>query len=428
MSEPAAFVHVDIGGVTRFVGQLYVTAAHGRTESATFRYDTQWIAASDRFALEPALALSRAPHHTLPGQSLFGALGDSAPDRWGQTLLRRAERMRAAAEGRAPRSLRAIDFLLGVTDTIRLGALRFALREGGPFVAPEREGSVPPLVHLPRLLAASERFLEEANSDEDLRLLLAPGSSLGGARPKASVRDRDGSLLIAKFPNRVVDDYRVVAWEAVALTLADAAGLHVARHRLERAAERDVLLLSRFDRRGDANTVARVPFLSAMSMLGAFDGETRSYPELADAIRQYGSAPRQDLRELWRRMVFSVLVSNGDDHLRNHGFLLDGVTGWRLSPAYDVNPVPVDVRPRLMSTALGTDGDLSASLEIAFESAPWFGIDPAEARTIAAEVGAAVSRWRDVATQFGIAAAEQSRMATAFEHDELALANRAAQR
>lgn len=428
MSDPAAHVYVELEGVPRLVGRLFVTGRRVGRETASFVYDPTWVSAHDRFALEPALTVSAAPHYTQPGRALFGALGDSAPDRWGQTLLRRDERQRAKQEGRAPRTLREVDFLLGVTDTVRQGALRFALTEGGPFVAPDKAIGVPPLVELPRLLAATERFLADEESAEDLRLLLAPGSSLGGARPKASVRDVGGALLIAKFPKRGDDDYRVVAWEAVALELAARAGISVTAHRLDQIAGSDVLLVHRFDRESTDAGQVRVPFLSAMSMLGATDGESRSYPEIADAIRMHGATPRQDLRELWRRMVFTVLISNTDDHLRNHGFLYAGAAGWRLSPAYDLNPVPMDIKPRMLSTAMGLDEDPTATLEIAYESAEFFDVAPAEAREIVADVGASVMRWRAVAARLGISPSEIERMASAFEHDDLHEARRATHR
>jgi serine/threonine-protein kinase HipA len=415
MSAPTAYVYIDTDGAPRLVGRLYVAAHRGR-ETATFQYDDTWIVSDDSFALEPALSVSRAPHHAGEDRRMFGALGDSAPDRWGQTLLRRAERRQAKAEKRAPRALRDVDFLLGVTDSVRQGALRLALSEGGPFISPERPGGVPPLVELPALLAATDRYLADRETADDLRLLLAPGSSLGGARPKASVRDTNGTLLIAKFPKREEDDYRVVAWEAVALQLARVAGLRTTESRLDRVADHDVLLVTRFDRQVTDQGVRRIPYLSAMSMLGAVDGERRSYVEIADALRAHGAAAAQDLAELWRRIVFSVLISNTDDHLRNHGFLYTGATGWRLSPVFDVNPVPTDIKDRVLSTAIGVDGDPTASLDIAFEVAAQFGIKTADAKRIAAEVGAATARWGAVAARFGIAASEIDRMRSAFEH------------
>lgn len=425
MSAPTAYVYIDTDGVPRLVGRLYVTAHRGR-ETATFQYDEAWIASADSFALEPALSVSRAPHYAGEDRRMFGALGDSAPDRWGQTLLRRVERRQAKTENRAPRALHEVDFLLGVTDSVRQGALRLALTDGGPFVAPERPSGVPPLVELPALLAAADRYLADQETAEDLRLLLAPGSSLGGARPKASVRDTNGTLLIAKFPKRIEDDYRVVAWEAVALQLARDAGLRTTESRLDRLADNDVLLVTRFDRRVTAHGVRRIPYLSAMSMLGAVDGERRSYVEIADALRAHGAAAAEDLAELWRRIVFSVLISNTDDHLRNHGFLYDGVAGWRLSPVFDLNPVPADVKDRVLSTAIGLDGDPTASLEIAFAVASQFGLKSADATRIAAEVGAATARWSTVAARFGMTVSEIDRMHSAFEHEDARAATRRA--
>jgi serine/threonine-protein kinase HipA len=262
------------------------------------------------------------------------------------------------------------------------------------------------------LLAAAERVGSDSESEEDLLLLLAPGSSLGGARPKASVRDRDGTLAIAKFPDEG-DEIDAVRWEALALTLASRAGIEVPSWRVEMAT-RPILLLRRFDRAGGV----RIPFLSAMSMLGAEDRETRSYLEFVDALRQHGASPRADMHALWRRIVFNVLVSNTDDHLRNHGFLHDGPAGWRLAPAYDLNPVPTDLKPRVLSTAIDLD-DGTASLGLALEVADYFELDGREARAIAAEVGQAVATWRTEARALGASPPEIDRMSSAFEHTDL---------
>ena len=413
MSAPAAVVYLELAGTSRLVGHLFAHTTRGQ-QVATFQYAPAWVDAPDHLALAPALAVSVGPYFTTPGQSLFGALSDSAPDRWGQTLMRRAERRRAEAAGTAPRTLLAVDFLLGVTDSVRQGALRFAVTEAGAFVAPEQSTGVPPLVELPRLLSATDRFLADEESAADLRLLLAPASSLGGARPKAAVRDGSGRLLTAKFP-KTDDEYRLVAWEAVALDLADDAGIRVPDYRLESVAGRDVLLVTRFDR----ERVERVPYLSALSLLDAFDGDARSYVEIADAIRQHGANPIEDVRALWRRLVFSVLISNTDDHLRNHGFLYAGLAGWLLAPVFDVNPVPLDIKPRLLSTSIGPDGDASASLELARAAAPQFGLTSDAANAIIRSVGQAVATWRTVATRRGLSKAETDRMASAFEHAEL---------
>lgn len=219
--------------------------------------------------------------------------------------MRRGEASKAKEQNRTPRSLFEIDYLLGVSDEARSGALRFSIApDENVFLSPKQKTSIPPLVDLPKLLSATERFIADNESSEDLRLLLAPGSSLGGARPKASVRDRDGSLAIAKFPKKD-DEFNVVLWEAVTLTLAKKAGINVPLYRLETICEKPVLIIRRFDRKGDE----RIPFLSSMSMLGARDNEQHSYLEMAYALAQNGASPKEDMKELWRRIVFTIMVS-----------------------------------------------------------------------------------------------------------------------
>lgn len=404
-------VCVDLNGVPRLVGRLWARTRRNR-EGATFEYDASWLEHRERFSLEPALRLGPGPFHTAADLPMFGAIGDSAPDRWGRALMRRMERRRAERERQTPRTLKEIDYLLLVDDEARQGALRFAEREGGPFLREPGTRRTPPLIDLPQLLSAVDRVAEDKDTDEDLRLLLAPGSSLGGARPKASVRDKDGNLAIAKFPRRD-DDYNIVVWEAVALTLARKAGIRVPEARIEMVGTRPVLVLRRFDRR-DGH---RIPFLSAMSMLDARDNDTRSYMEMADALRRHGAASRDDIRQLWKRIVFNVLISNTDDHLRNHGFLYAGPTGWRLSPAYDLNPVPVDVKPRILTMAVDEE-DNTASLTLALNVAGYFELEGRAAHRIAAEIGKAVSDWRAEAARHGLSNVEIERMASAFEHED----------
>jgi serine/threonine-protein kinase HipA len=409
------FVYVDLDGAPYLMGRLWARLRKDK-ESATFEYAPSWLEHPARFSLEPALAVGPGPFHTAADWPMFGALGDSAPDRWGRALMRRMERRRAEREKQAPRTLREIDFLLLVDDEARQGALRFADREGGPFL---REGGgtrIPPLVDLPKLLSAAQRFLDDKDSDEDLRLLIAPGSSLGGARPKASVREKDGHLAFAKFP-RQDDEVSAVLWEATAIALAKNTRIAVPTARVETVAKKSVLLVRRFDRDG----ARRIPFLSAMSMLGARDNETRSYLEIVDALRQHGAAPKEDMEALWRRLVFNILISNTDDHLRNHGFLYEGRDGWRLSPAYDLNPVPVDIKPRVLTTAINED-DNTASLGLALDVAGYFELDAGRARAIAAEVGNVVSKWRHEAAEVGLTKPEIERMASAFEHRDLEMA------
>lgn len=416
MSDREILVYVDLEGICHLVGRLWARRNRGR-ESASFAYDPAWLANPARFPLEPALILGAGPQHAQQGRALFGAFGDSAPDRWGRNLIKREDRRRAQAEGVAARMLGEADFLLGVSDIARQGALRFKEAEDGPFLADGDHRTVPPLIRLGELLHAAMRIAadddrddRDDDGDDDLRLLLAPGSSLGGARAKASVLDNDGQLSIAKFP-QLDDPYPVMQWEAVALDLAHRAGIHVPTWRLENVADRTALLLHRFDRQGDV----RIPYLSGMSMLGAADNEEHSYLEIIDAIRQYGAVPQEDCAQLWRRIVFNILIANTDDHLRNHGFLYaPGGGGWRLSPAFDMNPTPLDVRPRILSLAID-EADDTGDVQVALGMARQCGLRPNEAQAILAEVEAAVAQWRDVAARYGLSAREIDRMASAFE-------------
>ncbi len=413
--DKEALVHIDLDGVPVLVGRLWARVRKNK-ESATFEYDRGWLQHAARFSLEPALKLGPGPFHTPADTPMFGAIGDSAPDRWGRALMRRMERRRAEREGQAPRTLQEIDYLLLVDDEARQGALRFAEHEGRPFLREEGVTRIPPLIELASLLSAAEHVLEEKDTEADLRLLFGPGSSLGGARPKASVREKDGHLAIAKFPRRN-DEINTVVWEAVALALAKNAGIAVPASRVEIVARKPVLLLRRFDRDG----ARRIPFLSAMSMLGSKDNETRSYLEIVDALRQHGAAPKADMEALWRRLVFNILISNTDDHLRNHGFLYEGPEGWRLSPAYDMNPVPTDIKPRILSTAINEE-DNTASLALALEVAGYFELETGRPREIASQVGKAVSKWRDEAARHGLTKPEIDRMASAFEHQDQEMA------
>jgi serine/threonine-protein kinase HipA len=415
--EKGVLTYVDLDGAPHLVGRLW-TRARKNKESATFEYDPAWLENPVSFSLEPALQLGPGPFHTADDIPMFGAIGDSVPDRWGRALMRRMERRRAEREKRTPRTLFEIDYLLLVDDETRTGALRFKADEGEPFLRESDAGRVPPLVDLPKLLSAAQRVIDEDETDEDLRLLLAPGSSLGGARPKASVREKDGGLAIAKFP-RKDDEVSTVLWEAVALELAEKSGIQVASGRVEKIGKKPVLILQRFDRK----VARRIPFLSAMSMLGAKDNQPRSYLEIVDALRRYGAAPKRDMEALWRRIVFNILISNTDDHLRNHGFLYEGPDGWRLSPAYDLNPVPVDIKPRVLATAINED-EGTASVDLAMEVAEYFELDASAARKIARLIGRAVAQWRLIAKRMGIKDAEIDRMASAFEHADLERAAR----
>lgn len=404
-------VHIDFAGGLRRVGTLR-RQPRRNGESVTFEYADQWLENPARFSLEPALNLGQGVFAPDAGQAVFGSIGDSAPDTWGRRLMQRAERRQAEREHRAVRTLREMDYLLGVSDISRLGALRFRKAGTELFQSAMRDG-VPGVVELGRLLQVTERILRDEETDDDLQLIFAPGSSLGGARPKASVTDQHGQLAIAKFPKET-DDYSVERWEHVALNLAQRAGITVAEHELLNVANQSVLLSRRFDR----NTTTRIPFLSGLSMLRLRDGQRGSYPELVEVLSAHGAAAADDAKELFRRMLFNVLVSNVDDHLRNHGFLWLGQHGWSLSPAYDVNPTPVDVKPRILSTNITLD-EGTCDLDMALSVGEYFGLAPRQSREIAKEVARATSRWRQVAMSAGAPRNEINRMASAFEHTDL---------
>ncbi len=410
--QQAILVYIDIEGIPIKVGLLWPHYRNAK-ESVSFEYDRKWLSHPKRFSLDPALQLATGSFHASTDKPLFGAIEDSAPDRWGRLLMRRYERSNAKKEKRSARSLRELDFLLMVDDESRQGALRFKREEEEPFLTTYTKKPIPPLIAIGKLLTAINHVLQESDTEEDLRLLLAPGSSLGGARPKASIRDRDGHLAIAKFPKKD-DEMDTIGWEAVALTLAAQAGIAVPQWRLETAGRKKVLLSRRFDREKST----RIPFLSAMSALSAKDNEMHSYLEIADAIRQMSASPKEDLKALWRRIVFNVLISNVDDHLRNHAFLYTGLAGWRLSPAYDLNPTPTDIKPRVLSTAIDIL-DPTASLDLAIDAAQHFELEDRQAKNIIKEVAAAVVLWKKEALKLKMKKAEIDRMASAFEHEDL---------
>lgn len=404
-------VHLALGGRTRLVGRARSNRARGK-ETLHFEYADEWLRDAERFALEPQLPLTRGGFHPPAGQTIHGSLGDSAPDTWGRRLMQRAERRQAERDRRPVRTLMESDYLLGVADESRLGALRFRYADEEGFLAQNRSG-VPPLIKLAALMESTRRILRDEETEEDLQLIFAPGSSLGGARPKASVIDPQGHLFIAKFPKET-DEYSLETWEEIALRLAERAGITTAGHHLLRVSGKPVLLSRRFDRRERL----RIPFLSAMAMLGAKDGEGGSYPEMVDALAACGAQAKLDAHELYRRVAFNVLISNVDDHLRNHGFLWGGGSGWRLSPAYDLNPVPTDLKARVLTTNIDLD-EGTCSISLLESAAGYFALSLADARRIIAEVAAATSKWRDTAKKAGATSAEIDRMASAFEHTDL---------
>lgn len=280
------------------------------------------------------------------------------------------------------------------------------------FLAPASSG-VPPLLEPGRLLQITERILRDEETDEDLQLIFAPGSSLGGDRPKASVVDQHGRLCIAKFPKET-DEYSMETWEAIALSLAHRAGIAVPEHQLVQVAGKAVLLSWRFDRDG----ASRIPFLSAMAMAGLREGDRGSYPELVDLLTQHGARAKADALELYKRVAFNVLISNVDDHLRNHGFLRHGPAGWSLSPAFDLNPVPTDLKARVLTTNIDLD-EGTCSVELLESAAQYFGLGLKPARAILKQVATVTATWWQVAKSVGARAPEITRMASAFEHEDL---------
>lgn len=404
-------VHIDFAAGRKRVGTLYRHAGR-KGVTTTFEYHPEWLADAAHFSLEPALSLDQGAFAPPTGKSMFGSIGDSAPDTWGRQLMQRRERRAAQHENRAVRTLMEPDFLLGVSDMSRLGALRFRCEGEEVFQAPSGDG-VPGLIQLGRLLNSAERIERGEETDEDLQTIFAPGSSLGGARPKASVVDNNSSLSIAKFPKES-DEYSVETWEAVALTLAHNAHIRVPSFDLVTANDKKVLLSRRFDRQDGL----RVPFLSALSMMGLSDGERASYPEIVDTLTRYGAQATADSHELYRRMAFNVLISNDDDHLRNHGFLWQDTKGWILSPAYDLNPVPVDLRQRILTTRISLD-DGTCDTDLVVSVAEFFALSSSDAKAIIKDVATATVAWRDAASNLGAHQAEIDRMASAFEHDDL---------
>lgn len=403
-------VHIDLQARNRRVGLLRRNLARG-TETVTFEYDDAWLSDPDRFSIEPAIQLTKGLFPSRD-QCISGAIGDSAPDTWGRRLMQRAERRQAKRDGRTVRTLTEVDYLLGVSDETRLGALRFRWSGDDTFQAPLSSG-VPALIDLRKLLQITERILRDEETDEDLQLIFAPGSSLGGARPKASIIDKNDILSIAKFPKET-DEYSVEAWEEIAMELAEQAAITTPIHELVMVSGKPVMLSQRFDRSGKI----RIPFLSAMAMTERRDGERGSYPEIVDALNRHGAQAKTDAEQLYRRMVFNVLISNVDDHLRNHGFLWLDRNGWSLSPAYDLNPTPADIKARILTTNINLD-EGTCSLELVESAAEYFGLGIAGARRIIKEVATATSEWRSVAKKVGVKAAEIDRMASAFEHDDL---------
>ncbi|HSW71375.1 MAG TPA: HipA domain-containing protein [Gammaproteobacteria bacterium] len=396
------------------MGMLTAIVSRGK-EIFSFSYDSIWLKSGQSSVLDPSLQLLSGPQYAPQNQENFGIFLDSSPDRWGRFLMNRREAQLARTEGRSPRKLIESDYLLGVYDEHRMGALRFCLDPKGPFLDNDWQYASPPWASLRELERASLE-LEKNNAENNpayskwLKMLIAPGGSLGGARPKASVTDEKNHPWIAKFPSSN-DENNIGAWEMVVYKLAIQAGIIMSEARAQKFnSHHHTFLSKRFDR---TDAGGRVQFTSASTLLQRMDGEDASvgvsYLELAEFLIRYGARPNQDLEQLWRRIVFYICVSNVDDHLRNHGFLL-GPQGWLLAPAYDINPVVHATGLKLNIS----DSDNSLDLDLAREVAEYFRVKPDQGDKIIEEVESAVRKWRDEANALGVAAVEQERMKVAF--------------
>ena len=405
----------------QLMGLVRAELIHGK-ETFSFEYSQEWLEGDRALSLDPQLELFQGPQYLNDNQRPnFGMFLDSSPDRWGQLLMKRREARDARLEGRKPKTLLGTDFLLGVHDQQRMGGLRFKIDPAGEFLSDYQCQNAPPWARLRELENAAWRFQSDKGfEDQDdearewLRLLMAPGSSIGGARPKAGVCDEEKNLWIAKFPARN-DEFDVGAWELVTHRLAIDAGLDVVEATAQKFGRpHHTFMVKRFDRLVEDGKRVRKHFASAMTMLGYTDGTSfkdgASYLEIVEFLTRHGADTQADMHELWRRIVFSICVSNCDDHLRNHGFLLQP-DGWKLSPAYDINPDPTGTGLSLNIS----DVDNALDLDLALEAAEYFRLGNDEAKSIVDEVVNVVARWRDVATKIGISRGEQVAMAPAFD-------------
>lgn len=393
------------------MGTLIVISAKGK-ETFAFEYSEQWLKSGFSQMLDPDLQMYSGAYYPRDDKANFGVFLDSCPDRWGRILMQRRETVIAKQENRPPRKLLESDFLLGVFDGHRMGALRFKLNAEGPFLNDNKEMASPPWTSLSGLEQASLKFEEDNTDDPEylkwVNMLIAPGTSLGGARPKANVISKHNDLWIAKFPSKN-DDKDVAAWEMVVNELARKSGIQVAEGTVKKFNNKyHTYLTKRFDR---VNGI-RIHFASAMTLLGHKDGEdagSASYLELIEFTTRHGAQVQKDLQQLWRRIVFNICVSNTDDHLRNHGFILTS-NGWILSPAYDINP---NEYGEVLCLNI-TDDNNSLDLDLPLAIADYCRLTQHEAKSMIKEVQKAISPWRKIATHYKIAKAEQDRMEYAF--------------
>jgi len=401
-------------GAPQLIGALYSETLRGK-EIFSFAYQKEWLQSDYAYQLDPDLGLFEGIQYLNDEKSNFGLFLDSSPDRWGRVLMKRREAAIARKEERKADKLFETDFLLGVFDGHRMGALRFKLDKEGSFLNDNTALASPPWTSLRELEQISLRLEDDDSLDDPdylkwLQMLVSPGSSLGGARPKAGVLDKEGNLWIAKFPSKNDGD-DIGAWEMVTYELAIQSGIVMAESKAEKfSSSQHTFLTKRFDRAIEGK---RIHFASAMTLLGYTDGTDASsgvsYLELVDFITKNGARPENDLKQLWRRIVFSICVSNTDDHLRNHGFLLTE-KGWVLSPAYDINPVETGMGLKLNIS----EDDNALDLSLALEVAPYFRIKKEEGQNIIDEIKDIVSKWKFYANKYGISRLEQENKSQAF--------------
>ena len=415
-------VGVFVGETPRQVGTLRFDS-QGARQSAAFEYDRAWLSASDRFALAPDLPLVAGLQFHKPTSAehpvFHGAIADTEPDGWARRVIlrdyaKRRASARVAGHPQGNQPLSPIDFLLAVDDVNRVGALRYQ-DEDGVFQRAPAEGTrtAPPLIELSMLRAASRAVETNTETAQDLAYLRGRGTSLGGLRPKCSVIDENGALSIGKFPS-VQDERAVTKGEVLAMKLAKAAGINATPSRLIDSDGVPVTLVQRFDR----TDRGRLLYISASTMLGAEEGAPteHTYTEIVDAIRQHGADAQRDIEELWRRVAFSILITNVDDHLHNHGFLHIARGQWRLSPAFDINPFPD--RQRELKTWISEAAGPAASIDALMDVVGYFGVQKTDAVHILAEVERIVSTWRHQGRELGMTSVEIEQFADAFEHHE----------
>ena len=421
-------IAVFLGEAPRQVGTLRFNA-QGARESAAFEYHPDWLQAEGSFPIAPSLPLIAGLQYRKrvgAGSVFHGAIADTEPDGWARNVIRRdhakrrLEARRAGGAGETP-ALNSLDFLLAVDDANRVGALRFQ-DENGAFQRAPEEGrrTAPPLIELRDLISATRAVETNAETAADLAYLRGRGTSLGGLRPKCSVVDDEGRLSIGKFPS-VQDDRAVTKGEVLALRLARVAGITTADAQLINNEAGPVAVIRRFDRTADGS---RLTYISAATMLDsdANGSEQHTYTEIIDSLRQYGANAQADIDELWRRIAFSILITNVDDHLRNHGFLHASHGQWRLSPAFDINPFPE--RARELKTWVSEETGPEATIEALMSITRYCRIAAPRALQILAQVEHAVSQWREVGRATGMTAAELDQFDGAFEHRERDVARR----